>query len=109
MEAKKLHVKRGDTVVVVSGKDKGKKGKVLIAYPKDGKVIVEGINMSTKHKKPSKTVQQGGIIHQESPIFSSKVMLWCDKCKKGVRLGHKILDDKSKVRYCKSCGDVFDK
>jgi large subunit ribosomal protein L24 len=109
MEMKKLHVKKGDSVVVISGKDKGKKGKVLVAMPKDGKVIVEGINMSTKHKKPSKSVQQGGIIHQESPVFSSKVMLWCDKCKQGVRLGHKMLDDKTKVRYCKSCGDVFDK
>ncbi|MFZ5353471.1 MAG: 50S ribosomal protein L24 [Bacillota bacterium] len=109
MEAKKLHVKKGDTVVVINGKEKGKKGKVLVAIPKDQKVIVEGINMSTKHKKPSKTVQQGGIIHQESPIFSSKVMLWCDKCKKGVRIGHKLLDDKSKVRYCKDCGEVLDK
>ncbi|OGO77840.1 MAG: 50S ribosomal protein L24 [Clostridiales bacterium GWB2_37_7] len=109
MEASKLHVKKGDSVVVISGKDKGKRGKVLVAMPKDSKVIVEGINMSTKHKKPSKNVQQGGIIHQESPVFSSKVMLWCDKCKKGVRVGHKMLDDKSKVRYCKSCGDVFDK
>lgn len=109
MEAKNIHVKKGDSVVVISGKDKGKKGKVLIAIPKDGKVIVEGINMSTKHKKPSKNVQQGGIIHQESPVFSSKVMIWCDKCKKGVRIGHKQLDDKTKVRYCKSCGDVFDK
>jgi len=93
MEKKKLHVKRGDTVVVISGKDKGKKSKVLVALPKDGKVIVEGVNMSTKHKKPSKTVQQGGIIHQESPIFASKVMLWCDKCKKGVRIGKRILQD----------------
>lgn len=109
MEANKIHVRRGDSVVVISGKDKGKRGKVLVAYPRDSKVIVEGINMSTKHKKPSKTVQQGGIIHQESPIFSSKVMIWCDKCKKGVRVGHKMLDDKTKVRYCKSCGDVFDK
>lgn len=109
MEANKLHVKKGDSVVVISGKDKGKKGKVLVAMPKDNKVIVEGVNMSTKHKKPSKTVQQGGIIHQESPVFSSKVMLWCDKCKKGVRVGHKMLDDKTKVRYCRDCGDVFDK
>jgi large subunit ribosomal protein L24 len=109
MEAKKLHVKKGDSVVVISGKDKGKKGKVLVALPKDSKVIVEGINMSTKHKKPSKNVQQGGIIHQESPVFSAKVMLWCDKCKKGVRVGHKMLDDKTKVRYCRDCGDVFDK
>lgn len=109
MEANKLHIKRGDSVVVISGKDKGKRGKVLVALPKDGKVIVEGINMSTKHKKPSQKVQQGGIIHQESPIFSSKVMVWCDKCKKGVRLGHRLLDDNTKVRYCKSCGDVLDK
>jgi len=109
MEANKLHVKRGDSVVVISGKDKGKRGKVLVALPKNSKVIVEGVNMSTKHKKPSKTVQQGGIIHQESPLFSSKVMIWCDKCKKGVRIGHKMLNDQTKVRYCKSCGDVFDK
>jgi len=65
--------------------------------------------MSKKHKKPGKDMQQGGIINQESPIFSSKVMLWCDKCKKGVRLGHRVLDDKSKVRYCKSCGEILDK
>ena len=109
MEKMKLHVKRGDTVVVISGKDKGKKSKVLVAMPKDGKVIVEGVNMGTKHKKPSKTVQQGGIIHQESPIFASKVMLWCDKCKKGVRIGKRILQDGTKVRYCKSCGDILDK
>ncbi len=109
MEAKKLHVKKGDTVVVINGKEKGKKGKVLIAMPKDQKVIVEGVNVSTKHKKPSKTVQQGGIIHQESAIFSSKVMLWCDKCKKGVRIGNRLLDDKSKVRYCRDCGEIFDK
>ncbi|NLM44282.1 MAG: 50S ribosomal protein L24 [Clostridiales bacterium] len=109
MEKKKMHVKKGDTVVVISGKDKGKKGKVLVAYPKDGKVIVEGANMSTKHKKPSQKIQQGGIIHQESPIFSSKVMLWCDKCKKGVRIGKRILQDGTKVRYCKSCGEILDK
>lgn len=109
MEAKKVHVKRGDTVVVISGKDKGKKSKVLLAMPKNGKVIVEGVSMATKHKKPTKNMQQGGIIHQETPIFASKVMLWCDKCDKGVRLGHRILEDKTKVRYCKSCGEVFDK
>ncbi|MGI6585722.1 MAG: 50S ribosomal protein L24 [Gracilibacteraceae bacterium] len=108
-KVKKLNVRKGDTVVVISGKDKGKKAKVLIALPQDDKVIVEGVNISIKHKKPGKNMQQGGIIRQESPIFSSKVMLWCDKCKKGVRLGHRILDDKSKVRYCKSCGEVLDK
>lgn len=109
MEKKKLHVKKGDTVVVISGKDKGKKGKVLVALPQEGKVIVEGVNMITKHQKPSQKVQQGGIIHQEAPIFSSKVMLWCDKCKKGVRIGKRILQDETKVRYCKSCGEILDK
>ena len=108
-EVKKLHVKKGDTVVVISGKDKGKKAKVLAALPKVDKVLCEGINMNKKHKKPGKGMQQGGIIHQESPIFSSKVMLWCGRCEKGVRLGHRILDDNSKVRYCKSCGEVLDK
>lgn len=108
-ESKKLHVKKGDNVVVISGKDKGKKAKVLVALPREGKVIVEGVNMSKKHKKPGKDMQQGGIINQESPLFSAKVMLWCEKCKKGVRLGHKVLDDNSKVRYCKSCGEILDK
>ena len=75
MEAKKLHVKKGDQVVVISGKDKGKKAKVLVALPKEGKIIVEGVNMSKKHKKPSGQLQQGGIINQESPIFASKAML----------------------------------
>lgn len=109
MEARKLHVKKGDQVVVISGKDKGKKAKVLVALPKEGKVVIEGVNMNTKHKKPSGQFQQGGIIHQESPIFASKVMLWCDKCKKGVRIGKKLLQDGTKVRYCKSCGEMLDK
>ncbi len=109
MEAKKLHVKKGDQVVVISGKDKGKKAKVLVALPKEGKIIVEGVNMSKKHKKPSGQLQQGGIINQESPIYASKAMLWCDKCKKGVRIGKKILQDGTKVRYCKSCGEMLDK
>ncbi len=109
MEAKKLHVKKGDQIVVISGKDKGKKAKVLVALPKEGKIIVEGVNMSKKHKKPSGQMQQGGIINQESPINASKAMLWCDRCKKGVRIGKKILQDGTKVRYCKSCGEMLDK
>lgn len=103
-----MHVKKGDQVVVISGKDRGKKSKVLVALPKEGKVILEGVNISKKHMKPSGQMQQGGIIEQESPIFASKVMLWCEKCKKGVRVGKKLLEDGSKVRYCKSCGEIFD-
>ncbi len=109
METGKLHVKKGDQVVVISGKDKGKKARVLVALPKMGKVIVEGVNVNKKHKKPSGQLQQGGIINQESPIVASNVMLWCDKCKKGVRVGKKVLQDGTKARFCKSCGEMLDK
>jgi large subunit ribosomal protein L24 len=105
----KLHVKKNDVVVVISGKDQGKKGKVLTASPSTGKVIVEGANIMSKHQKPSQKNQQGGIIKQEGPIFASKVMLYCDKCKQGVRVGHKFLQDGTKVRVCKKCGETFNK
>jgi len=104
----KVHVKKGDTVVVLSGKDKGKKGKVLRVLPSDGKVLVEGVNMVTKHQKPNKTVKQGGIVHQEAPIFSSKVAVFCPNCGKGRRIGHLILSDGNKVRKCVKCGEVLD-
>lgn len=103
-----MHVKKGDTVVVISGKDKGKKGKVLTAMPKRNRVIVEGVNMQTKHTKPSQKSPQGGIIHQEGPIHVSNVMLYCDKDKKGVRVGYKVLENGEKVRVCKKCGEVLD-
>ncbi len=99
----KLHVRRGDTVLVLSGKDKGKKGKVLTAFPKDGKVIVEGVNIVTKHTKPRKAGDPGGIINQESPIYACKVMLVCNKCGQASRIGRKVLPSGEKVRYCKKC------
>ncbi|SDZ31499.1 large subunit ribosomal protein L24 [Proteiniborus ethanoligenes] len=102
-----MHVKKGDTVVVISGKDKGKKGKVLAAMPKTDRVIVEGVNMLTKHKKPNAQLQQGGIIHQEGSIHVSNVMLYCNKDKTGVRVGHKILENGEKVRVCKKCGETL--
>lgn len=105
----KLHVKKGDTVVIISGKDKGKKGKVLTAFPKEGKIIVEGVNMVTKHTRPSQKVPQGGIIHQEAPFYSSKAMIFCPRCEAPVRIGHKFLEDNTKVRVCKRCGEVLDK
>jgi large subunit ribosomal protein L24 len=104
-----MHVKSGDTVVIISGKDKGKKGKVLKVFPKANRVIVEGVNMLTKHKKAQGPTQQGGIIHQEGPIHVSKVMYYCDKDKNGVRVGHKFLENGNKVRVCKKCGEVLDK
>lgn len=99
----KLNVKKGDTVVVISGKDKGKQGKILSADPKAMKVVVEGVNVATKHQKPMKQGQEGGIIKVETPIYASKVQLVCPKCDKGTRVGYKLVDGK-KVRVCKHCG-----
>jgi len=106
--ANKVHVKTGDTVYVLSGKDKGKKGKVLAVNPSDMTVIVEGVNMSTKHKKPRGAGQEGGIITQESPISSSKVMLVCTKCKAPTKIARRVNSDGSKERVCKRCGEVID-
>lgn len=103
-----MHVKSGDTVIVISGKDKGKKGKILRVLPKENKVVVEGVNMVTKHMKPQGANQQGGRITREAPLHASKVMYYCDKDKTGVRVGHKVLDNGSKVRVCKKCGEVLD-
>lgn len=100
----KVHVKKGDTVVMLSGKDKGKKGKVLRVLPDEGKVIIEGVNISIKHVKPRGASEQGGIIHQESPIYSCKAMLICDKCGKPARVSNHIRDNNVKVRICKKCG-----
>jgi len=103
----KIHVRKKDTVMVISGKDKGKTGEVLKAMPKTGKVIVKDVNVVSKHQKPNKQNMQGGIIKKEAPIYSSKVMLYCDKCKNVTRISHKILDDGTKVRVCKKCGETF--
>jgi len=105
---KKLNIKKGDTVEVISGKDVGKRGKVLSVMPKTGKVIVEGVNMVTKHMKPRGLNQPGGIIKQESPLYACKVMLVCKKCNKKTRIGKRILEDGTKVRVCKVCGETFD-
>jgi large subunit ribosomal protein L24 len=105
----KVHVKKGDNVIVISGKDKGKKGKVIKVIPKKEKAIVEGINMVTKHMRPTANVPQGGRIEQEAPIYTSKLMIVCNKCQKPARLGHKILEDGRKVRVCKKCNEIIDK
>ena len=102
--AVKLHVKKGDTVQVLSGKDKGKEGKILTALPKKGKVIVEGVNKVKRHTKPSQTNPQGGIVTKEAAIASCKVMLVCPSCKKPTRIAHKEVDGK-KVRIAKTTGD----
>lgn len=104
-----MHVKSGDIVVVTVGKDKGKKGKILKVIPKTNRVIVEGINMLTKHKKTQGPKSPGGIIKFEGTINASNVMHFCDKDKAGVRMGYNILNDGSKVRVCKKCGESLDK
>ena len=98
-----MNIKRDDTVVVLSGRDKGTKGKVLSADPKAGKVIVEGVSVAKVHQKPRRQGEEGGIIKRETPIYACKVQLVCPKCDKGTRVGHKIVDGK-KVRICKKCG-----
>ena len=98
-----MNIKKDDKVVVLSGKDKGKQGKILVSDPKAAKVIVEGVNVATKHQKPRKQGEEGGIIKVETPIYAAKVQLVCPKCGKGTRVGHKLADGK-KVRVCKKCG-----
>ena len=103
----KVHVRKNDTVIVISGKDKGKTGEVLKVIPKTGRVIVKGVNIVKKHQKPKKQNMQGGIVEMEAAINSSKVMLYCEKCKKATRISNKIMEDGSKVRVCKKCGETF--
>ena len=98
-----MNIKTGDTVVVLSGDDKGAKGKVIAVSPKEGKVLVEGVNMIHKHVKARKQGEAGGIIDAEGAIYASKVALYCSKCDKGVRVSHKMVDGK-KVRVCAKCG-----
>ena len=100
---KKLHIKKGDTVYVNAGNDKGKTGKVLTVIPAKDRVIVEGVNVVSKHTKPNAKQPQGGIIKQETPIYACKVQVVCPKCNKGTRIAHKIENGK-KTRVCKHCG-----
>ena len=104
---KKMHIKKGDTVIVLSGKDKGKKGKVLTVIPKKNSIIVEGVAMATKHKKPRQAGEEGGIIRQESSIRACKVMHICAKCGRPTRIGRQILESGEIVRVCKHCAEVI--
>ncbi len=98
-----MNIKKNDTVIVLSGKDKGKKGKVLVAMPADNKVVVENVNVATCHTKPRRQGETGGIVKRETPIRACKVALFCNKCDKGVRVGFKVEDGK-KTRICRKCG-----
>ena len=101
---KKLHVKTGDTVIVLSGEDKGVKGEVIATSPAEGKILVKGVNIIHKHVKPRRQGETGGIVDAEGAIYASKVALYCSKCGKGVRSTIKVEGDK-KVRVCAKCGE----
>ena len=102
-----MHIKKGDTVVVLSGDDMGAEGEVLAVSPEEGKVLVKGVNIIHKHVKPRKQGDNGGIIDAEGAIYASNVAIYCPTCKKGVRVRHEIVDGK-KVRVCAKCGRKFD-
>lgn len=103
----KLSVKRGDNVLILAGKDNGKTGKILVSYPKENRVLVEGVNIITKAKKPKSAQEKGGIFKEEAPIDASNVMVICPACGKATRVAHSIIDGK-KVRTCKKCGASLD-
>ena len=103
---KKLAVRRDDTVIMISGVDKGKKGKVIEVSPGEGKIIVEGINIVTKHVRPRRQGEEGGIVKTEGAFYACKAQLYCPKCDKGIRAAHKIVDGK-KIRFCAKCGEEF--
>lgn len=98
-------IRKNDTVTVMTGRDKGKMGKVLQVYPDLGRALVEKLNMVKKHKKPDQKTRQGGIVDKEAPIDLSNLMIYCGKCKKSVRTGAKFEKEGKKIRVCKKCGE----
>jgi len=104
----KLHVKKDDNVIVITGKDKGKKGRVIAAYPRENRVLVENVNMIKRHTRPNQANPQGGIIEREAPIHVSNVMHIDPKSGKPTRIGYKLLDDGTKVRIAKKSGQELD-
>lgn len=101
-------IRKNDTVVVMSGKDRGKQGKVDRVFPEEGRVVVEGVNIIKRHSRPRSATQQGGIIEREAPISASNVSFLCNNCGKPTRIGFKLLESGAKVRVCKKCGEVVD-
>jgi len=107
----RARIKKDDVVIATSGKERfgQKTGKVLKVFPDKKKVVVQGLNFVKRHTRPSQKHQKGGIVEKESPISISNVMPYCSHCKRGVRVGIKVLKDGSKIRFCKSCGESLDK
>ncbi len=108
MTKRKLHIKKGDTVAVIAGKEKGKKGKVLHVSPTSNRALVEALNMMTRHERPTQRNPQGGMVQKEAPIHASNLMLVCTKCSKPTRVGAKVLEDGTKVRVCRKCSEIID-
>jgi large subunit ribosomal protein L24 len=108
MVRNKIHIKKNDKVSVISGKEKGKVGKVLKVIPEKNKVIVEKVNYIKRHTRPGGKVSQGGIIEKEAPLHVSNVMLICGKCTDPVRIGFQRQTDGKKIRICKKCGEMLD-
>jgi large subunit ribosomal protein L24 len=109
MATKKLHIKRNDKVMVIAGKEKGKIGTVLKVIPQNERAVVEKLNIVKRHTRPGGKSAQGGIIEKEASIHISNLMLVCGKCAEQARVGKKVLEDGSKVRFCKKCGEILDK
>ncbi len=103
----KCHIRKEDQVVVIAGKDKGKIGRVLQVFPRRERAIVEGVNIVKRHMKPT-PFAEGGIVEKPAPIHISNLMVFCPKCSRGVRIGRKILEDGTKVRVCKKCGEIIE-
>lgn len=109
MATAKMHVKKNDMVVITTGKDSGKSGKVQRVFPEKGRLIIEGLNMVKRHTRPRPGQAEGGIVEKEAAIQAANVMLVCPACSKPTRTGKRFLDDGSKVRFCKKCNEIVDK
>lgn len=103
-----MNIRKNDMVIVIAGKDKGKTGKVRFAYPRDNRILVEGVNMVKRHTRARAQVRQAGIIEREAPIVVSNVMLLRSQCNHPARIGSRFLEDGKKVRFCHACGEVID-
>lgn len=103
-----MKIRKNDTVMVIAGRDRGKKGKVRLSYPKNERLLVDGINFIKRHARATGRVRQAGIIEREAPIHVSNLMLVCNKCNRPTQIGFRFLEDGKKVRFCKSCKEVID-
>jgi len=105
----KFNIKKNDLVMVMNGKEKGKSGRVLKVIPEKEKALVEKINFVKKHSRPHGQQRRGGILEKEAPLHVSNMMLICEKCNKPVRIGHRMIESNKKARFCRKCGEIFDK